>query len=198
MSLQREGERLTGSYTYVRNGNRLTLRGRVTSTVGGVLPGTEFEMDEYDVKGRKSGTFRGHFTSSETIRGSWWKTERPQRPLTFSLRAADEKKGPFSGSWNFEQGGYTFSLDLAQRGTRLDGSYCAITAKATRVDCISPVSGTVNGNTAQIRWTSAYGGGNGTAILTRQGSRLRWVIQQRPESAFHAPPEATLRRDTRG
>ena len=198
MTLQRRGNRLTGSYTYLRNGVTLTLRGRITHTpLKESLAGAEFELDEYDRPGRRSGSFQGQFTSTETLRGSWWKTERPGNRLSFHAESAAATGDPFDGSWSYAKGGYTFSLDLAQRGDTLNGSYCAVTVNATRVDCISPVTGTVTGNRARVSWISAYGGGSGTALLTRQGNRLTWTAQKRPDSEHFAPPQATLNRSRR-
>ena len=198
MTLRRQGSRLSGSYTYVRNGMTLTLRGRLLGSPGRAgLVGTEFELDEYDPKGRRSGGFQGHFTTSDMVRGSWWKTERPGRRLSFVASGPASRNDPFAGSWSYAKGGMTFSLDLARRGGRMDGSYCAVTPNATRVDCVSPLSGRVSGDVATVTFTSAYGGGSGTARITRRGDRLHWTLLTRPRSDFYAPPDATLRRTRR-
>lgn len=197
VTLVRRGTTLSGSYVYLKNGVRLSLRGsfRPAEGSGAGFPNAgEIELEEFDRLGRRSGRFEGDFTTPSLIRGSWWKTERPKDRLSFQLREVGVGKGPFNGSWSYTNRGYSFSLDLTQRGDRLEGSYCAVTEEARRVDCISPISGKVEGDSATVQWTSAYGGGTGSAVLTRTGEQLRWVLGKTPDTDFYAPKKATMRR----
>ncbi len=89
MKLLREGDRLTGSYFYEKVRTKIDLRGTIDNA-GNVA------LDEFDGKGKQTGTFKGVWKEDETgvivIKGNWIKPNSDKKtefylreePLEFS------------------------------------------------------------------------------------------------------------------
>lgn len=156
-------------------------------------------MDEFDPSGKKTGQFRGEFQGPTRLEGNWT-APGSERMLHFYayevVRKPTDATGPFTGSWTLggPQEGPGFSLDLYQRGSRLEGLYHAITRNASRLDTDSPIFGTVKDGVARVEWTSGYSGVRGSAVLRLTGKRLTWTIQGNPQGEYWAPQKATLQR----
>lgn len=120
--------------------------------------------------------------------------------ITFTS-AADSATPPptdFQGAWS-AQGlkDLDFSLDLQQDGATLTGYHCGTTANASRIDCSLPgeditIEGTITGDIAKVKFTSAYSGQIGKARITRQGDTLLWEITAFPNGQYYLPDVATL------
>lgn len=193
MRLRRDGTRVTGSYEYEGKGGPLRLDGTVDETDRGTLK-------ETDAQGKQTGKLDAFFTSPATVRGSWSPPDRPgelpfyvEREQTPADRASPA--GPFQGSWVLESKSLSFTLDLAGDGTKVVGSYSAVTLpKASRVDSDAPMEGTVRSGQARVTFTSAYSGKSGTAVMSARGKELRWQVVKEPDGEYWAPRKATLRR----
>jgi hypothetical protein len=190
--LTKNGQQLTGTYLYKRIGKPLKLQGTINGE-------GEFTLDEFDPSGRKTGGFKGEFDSPTRLGGSWSGPGGGEPKHFFAYEgfsAPTDARGPFTGSWGNggPEEGPGFSLDLYQRGSRLEGLYHAITRNATRLDTDSLVEGTVRGNTATVRWTSGYSGVQGTAVLRLTGNQLSWRIPKPPTGEYWAPDRATLKK----
>lgn len=193
LTLTKNGRRLTGSYVYTRIGRPLKLRGTINGE--GV-----FTLDEFDAAGRKTGGFRGEFDGPTRLEGDWLGPDGGGEKHFFayeSFQKPTDAGGPFTGSWSLggPEEGPGFTVELYQRGSRLEGLYHAITRNATRLDTDSAIVGTVRGNTATVRWTSGYSGVQGTAVLRLAGRRLHWRIPRPPQGEYWAPLKATLKRN---
>lgn len=116
--------------------------------------------------------------------------------------ATAQEIADFQGSWSDESGRELFfSLELFQDGTILTGYHCGTTQNASRVDCSMEgedltIAGTVTGQTANVKFTSAYSGQIGMAKLTREGDTLVWEITAFPNGEYYLPDNATLTRTT--
>lgn len=105
----------------------------------------------------------------------------------------------FQGVWNMEDtGGLAFGLELYQDGETLSGHLCGMTTNASRIDCslagedeIS-ITGSIRGNVAKVRFTSAYSGQVGMAKLTLQEDSLLWEITAYPNGEYYLPDQAVL------
>ena len=195
LTLTKKGQQLKGSYVYTRVGKPLQLQGTIDGTGA-------FTLDEFDGAGVRTGGFSGEFQGPTRLEGGWSKPGA-ERNIHFwayeALRKPTDATGPFSGHYTLggPQEGPGFSLDLFQRGPRIEGLYHAITRNASRLDTDSVVVGSVRGEVATVRWTSGYSGVQGTATLRRQGNRLVWTIIKPPPGEYWAPRKATLTRSPR-
>jgi hypothetical protein len=190
MTLTREGSELSGVYLWeVRREVPLALKGEVT---GKDLTLTESNGAE------TTGRFVGRFAADGSLRGLWSKPNSQDRfPFYFSIadpKATDDRPGRFDGSWGWEKDGASFTLDLVQRGNRLEGFYHAVGKDGAYDDRNSLVLGTASGTTAKVEWTSGHSGRSGTAYLTVQSNTVRWTLRDTPAADFFAPKQASLRR----
>jgi hypothetical protein len=194
LTLTKKGQRLTGSYIYTRVGKPLRLHGKIDGD--GV-----FQLDEFDAGGKNTGSFKAEFDGPTRLDGTWRKPGEEEGVFFFAyeaFRKPSDATGPFTGHWGSPNaaGPQGFSLELYQRGSRIEGFYHAITRNATRLDTDSVVEGTVAGRTARVRWTSGYSGVKGSAVLRlERGNRLRWQIPNPPSGEYWAPRDTTLKRD---
>jgi hypothetical protein len=193
LTLTKNGQQVTGSYVYTRVGKPLKLQGTIDGE-------GKFKLDEFDPGGQKTGGFEGTFTGPTRMEGSWSgpKTKEPLHFFAYEgFSKPTDATGPFTGSWGLggPEEGPGFTLDLYQRGNKLEGLYHAITRNASRLDTDSPVEGTVKGNRADVRWTSGYSGVKGAAVLTLNGRTLSWRIPHPPSGEYWAPEKATLHRN---
>lgn len=194
LTLTKKGQRLTGSYVYTKVGKPLSLHGSINGE--GV-----FQLDEFDPAGKKTGSFKAEFDGPSRLDGEWTKVGGEKGLFFFAyeaFRKPTDATGPFTGRWetpdqNHPEG---FSLELYQRGNKIEGFYQAITRNATRLDTDSVIEGVVMGRTARVKWTSGYSGVQGKAILRlERGDRVRWEIPNPPNGEYWAPRETTLKRD---
>jgi hypothetical protein len=69
----------------------------------------------------------------------------------------------------------TLTLQLAESGNRITGSYCYISQRGNRIDCPEDdernLSGTIAGNRANVEFNSSFGGRR-TAVLEIKG--VKW------------------------
>jgi hypothetical protein len=191
--LTKKGQQVTGSYVYTWVGKPLKLQGTINGEGA-------FTLEEFDPAGKKTGSFQGEFEAPTRLGGSWSgpNSAEPKHFYAYeSFTQPTDANGPFTGSWSAggPKEGPGFTLDLYQRGKRLEGLYHAITRNASRLDTDSLVEGTVKGNTATVRWTSGYSGVRGTAVLRLAGTRLSWSIPKPPTGEYWAPLKARLRKN---
>lgn len=203
MKLCRKKDRLTGSYQYVKYGKDITLQGTV-------VDGGAFTLDEFDAKGNRTGTFTGNIIGEGRLQGTW-SNPAGDKEMPFTVLLADgvatgdnaNGRVDFTGSWEYEKDGYSFTLDLVQSGSKITGSHCGVTLDATRVDCgmvdnegETSITGTVSGKAATVTWTSFYSEVSGTARITHRGDLIDWKITKLPskEGDFFLAMEATLKR----
>ena len=81
MKLVREGENLTGSYSYQKIGTKIDLRGNIDKD-------GNLTLEEFDANGKQTGVFKGVWKQDETgaveIVGNWTKPNSDKK-TTFSL-----------------------------------------------------------------------------------------------------------------
>ncbi|MBN3759476.1 hypothetical protein G3O01_01390 [Burkholderia sp. Ac-20365] len=109
----------------------------------------------------------------------------------------------FEGAWDWNGAPSTkaFSIELTQRGNVLQGQYCAIARNGNRVDCdnerMPNIDGVVDraGKSAEINFSSFFGGEGGKAKIRIQNDKLIWHVTKNPENGeFFAPIDAILDR----
>jgi len=111
----------------------------------------------------------------------------------------------FNGIWIYHRNGYTFTLELVERGDSLVGTHCAVTRNAARVDCgieddytARPISirGALGKSTIHVRFQSFYSAATGEARLVHRGDRLVWsiVTGSVTDGEFFLPMNAVLRK----
>ena len=106
--------------------------------------------------------------------------------LLVTLGAATEyaqKSKDFQGTWTWKKGAEEFELTLKQNGSKLTGYHFAVGQNGNKVDEADTkgepsIIGTIEDNTAKIKFTSAFpdGNGKGTATLVLHHRRLYWKI----------------------
>jgi len=82
MELYREGNNLKGTYFYEKIGNPLYLKGRIDDT-------GNFKIEEFDEKGKHTGTFIGKFIKEDTLSGVW-RDPDGKRELPFFIQLVNE------------------------------------------------------------------------------------------------------------
>ncbi|EOY8403756.1 hypothetical protein V5K10_000611 [Enterobacter asburiae] len=106
----------------------------------------------------------------------------------------------FDGEWAGEFGDdSTLTLRLAESGNRITGSYCYISQRGNRIDCLEDdernLTGTIAGNRANIKFNSSFGGPGGRAVLEIKGSEMEWRLATSPQNGnYYAPLRYTLRK----
>lgn len=92
MTLKREGDKLTGTYFYTKNGGQLNLAGKIDAE-------GKFVLTESDAKGTKTGEFSGTLGKAENENGfsltGTWKNPRASKSFDFY---AKEQMIFFSGA----------------------------------------------------------------------------------------------------
>lgn len=123
MTLQRDGERLSGSYFYVKSGSAypLNLDGKIDAS-------GKFSMQETDASGKKTGEFSGEWKEDEneagvTLEGEW---KKPTAKET-QFFAASEQMIFFSGAMKITDSRINESvkakrLDLSAEYPQLNGT----------------------------------------------------------------------------
>ena len=89
MLLEKDGQKLSGSYRHNSAGKPLKLLGSVDDS-GNVA------LQEFGPKGNKTGSFKGHFIEGVRIVGLWSKTKKNDSPLPF-LVALDGNPNALAG-----------------------------------------------------------------------------------------------------
>jgi len=110
-----------------------------------------------------------------------------------------QEPADFRGNWDMEEtGGLAFGLELQQEGNTVFGHHCGMLSDASRIDCSlageddPTITGSIAGNVAKVRFTSAYSGQIGMAKLTRQDESLLWEITAYPNGVYYLPDQAVL------
>jgi hypothetical protein len=210
MKLCRDGEKLKGTYQYVKVGQDLRLEGEMGRN-------GSFQMNEYHGNKVSTGTFLGGFVGNTLIEGMWIEggaNGQKQLPFTLWLEKPIAGVADFTGTWNYENDGYVFSLDLGLTGDSVIGYHCAVTKNATRVDCndlrsnpdisdttFPSIRGTIRGNVATVTFESGYGMDStgkpvsGQATMTLHGDLLDWKITTDGDGDYYLAREATLKRE---
>ena len=122
--------------------------------------------------------------------------------LITATEVAEPEVANFQGSWvDKEEKDLSFSLDVRQEGTTLTGYHCGMTKDAKRIDCSLEgedftIVGTINGNIAKVKFTSAYSGQIGMAMITHNGESLLWEITAFPNGIYYLPDSATLAKES--
>jgi hypothetical protein len=194
MTLRSQDTDLSGTYRYEGKAEALQVKGSLRE-------GKYSTLSEFDRHGNQTGTFDAEFTTPRTLEGTWSKPDG-SREMPFYLEEVSSPQakglsgppGPLEGSWTYTRDGFSFSLDLNHRGDRVMGFYHAFTPMATRVDTNSVVTGTADGSSGKVKWTSGYSDKSGTATIARSGATLVWKIDTFEQGDFYAPMKATLRR----
>ena len=106
--------------------------------------------------------------------------------LLITLGAATEyaqQSENFQGTWAWKKGDEEFELKLKQDGTKLTGYHFAIGQNGNKIDEPDTtgepsITGIIKGNTAKIKFTSAFpdGDGKGMATLVLRRRHLYWKI----------------------
>jgi len=121
--------------------------------------------------------------------------------LSFSTHATEIYSGEWVGE-NKVDGTQvsSFTLDIEQNGTSLEGQYCYISQGGNRIDCpdkdVKNLHGTVNESSAIIHFDSSFGGKNGQAVIKVSGSSMIWKLLKEPiDGNFYAPTDYKLLKD---
>ncbi len=96
--LSQTAEALTGSYFYERIGKRLRLEGRLYG-------GKEFQINEFDEQGHRTGEFDGKFATADWIEGTWSSADG-KRQMPFSAWVLDGRLIPAASSDDQVSGQY--------------------------------------------------------------------------------------------
>ena len=115
--------------------------------------------------------------------------------------AANSQSRPaFDGVWAGGVGNdSTLTLQLAESGNRITGSYCYISRRGNRIDCPEDdehnLSGTIAGNRANVAFNSSFGGAGGRAVLEIKGSEMEWrLVTPSQKGNDYTPQRYTLRK----
>jgi hypothetical protein len=103
----------------------------------------------------------------------------------------------FTGSWASKANGdFEFSLDLTQKGNRLEGYHTAVALHGRRIDAVLPsdgppsVAGIISGGVAEVHFQSGYSDATGEATISLHGNKLEWKIIK--SSGAHYLPESCV------
>ena len=119
---------------------------------------------------------------------------------TMQFAANSQSRPAFDGVWAGGVGNdSTLTLQLAESGNRITGSYCYISQRGNRIDCPEDdehnLSGTIAGNRANVEFNSSFGGAGGRAVLEIKGSEMEWRLVTPPQKGNdYAPLRYTLRK----
>ncbi len=97
MNLKIDGTNIAGSYYYEKSKIAIPLKGRMDKN-------GDFEIQEFDPKGKVTGSFRGHHMSILELEGTW-SAPGSQKNLVFALSADPVyqrgKSAGWAGEWNY-------------------------------------------------------------------------------------------------
>ena len=119
---------------------------------------------------------------------------------TMQFATNSQSRPAFDGVWAGGVGNdSTLTLQLAESGNRITGSYCYISQRGNRIDCPEDdehnLSGTVAGNRANVEFNSSFGGAGGRAVLEIKGSEMEWRLVTPPQKGnVYTPLRYTLRK----
>lgn len=124
-------------------------------------------------------------------------TRVPAPAISPTLSIPSQSVANFTGDWQATT--FDFSLDLSQNGNHLQGTHVAIAQRGNRIDSMNnSIQGTVQGNTAVVRFQSSYTANPGTAQITWiDQNTIVWKITTAPAGEHYLPSEATLVKKTR-
>ncbi|MBG0666853.1 hypothetical protein I4P15_00020 [Enterobacter roggenkampii] len=119
---------------------------------------------------------------------------------TMQFATNSQSRPVFDGVWAGGVGNdSTLTLQLAESGNRVTGSYCYISQRGNRIDCPEEdernLSGTIAGNRANVEFNSSFGGAGGRAVLEIKGSEMEWRLVTPPQKGNdYTPLRYTLRK----
>lgn len=119
---------------------------------------------------------------------------------TMQFATNSQSRPAFDGVWTGGVGNdSTLTLQLAESGNRITGSYCYISQRGNRIDCPEEdernLSGTIAGNRADVEFNSSFGGAGGRAVLEIKGSEMEWRLATPPQKGNdYTPLRYTLRK----
>ena len=129
--------------------------------------------------------------------------------LRLVISAFADSEYDFSGRWNWDTDGRSFSIDLWQDIDILRGEYSAIALNGDRIDSCDPddsvrvnIFGVIKGNIAEVSFFSYYGIGMGApgscmgkARLVLKDNHIEWLVTEAPSNGyFWCPLNAILKR----
>ncbi|GEM_PF-719735 len=169
------------------------------------LPDGIAPLYRFDKKSRKK---RGHLWFSDNFNNG---EVRYYYRETKNLDTENKKNNDFSGEWfaSDDSKGFSFNLELQQVGNKLTGKYTAIAMHGNRIDADpdagSNIHGIINGNKADVVFSSFYGAGMGSrgsevgkAVIIYDGEYLEWKIVEPPENGYYFCPDSVeLRLETK-
>lgn len=107
----------------------------------------------------------------------------------------------FNGKWVSQNNNSTLTLLLSQHGDTIAGSYCFIYRGGNRIDCPgngeSNVHGKINGNIANIYFTSSFDNLKGKAKIEVNEDNMKWTLLSFPSADISAPKANVLIRDSK-
>ena len=112
---------------------------------------------------------------------------------TMQFAMNSQSRPAFDGVWTGGVGNdSTLTLQLAESGNRITGSYCYISQRGNRIDCPKEdernLSGTIAGNRADVEFNSSFGGAGGRAVLEIKGSEMEWRLVTPPQKGNDYTP----------
>ncbi|MFW7213780.1 hypothetical protein [Enterobacter sp. BNK-22] len=112
---------------------------------------------------------------------------------TMQFATNSQSRPAFDGVWTGGVGNdSTLTLQLAESGNRITGSYCYISQRGNRIDCPEEdernLSGTIAGNRADVEFNSSFGGAGGRAVLEIKGSEMEWRLVTPPQKGNDYTP----------
>ncbi|MBG0626548.1 hypothetical protein I4P27_19185 [Enterobacter roggenkampii] len=119
---------------------------------------------------------------------------------TMKFATNSQSRPAFDGVWTGGVGNdSTLTLQLAESGNRITGSYCYISQRGNRIDCPEEdernLSGTIAENRANVEFNSSFGGAGGRAVLEIKGSEMEWRLVTPPQKGNdYTPLRYTLRK----
>jgi hypothetical protein len=106
--------------------------------------------------------------------------------------SATQKAVNFTGHW--EDVSSSFSLDLVQNGTQLQGGHEAVVQQGNKIDALEQsIDGKVNGQVATVTFQSSFASEKGEAQVSFiDQNTIFWKITKSPGGEFYLPAQATL------
>lgn len=111
----------------------------------------------------------------------------------------DINNNSFEGKWKWNKNNdySTFDLELKIINNEIKGEHCIVSMNGRRIDCTDQdkysIKGTLNGNIANITYTSYYSNTSGKATLELlNDGTLKWKITKEARGQTFFPIKAIL------